>query len=208
MFVKNHLLEREYLTLLDKDDTLKTALQKMEDGGFLSLPVVDGDRFCGYIMKESIFSDYFHGHEVDRDRFLQQNVSAFMKTDVRALDPDDGIDKASYAIEKMNIPFLPVVNSDGLFLGIITHAAVFKAFSDLFHIGKGRQMVIYIFNIPGQLSRLLNVFRREDVNVESMVVMDAKVMGILKVIARVETDNFPDIIEKIEKEGFKTGELQ
>ena len=43
-----------------------------------------------------------------------------------------------------------------------------------------------------------------------MVVMDAKVMGILKVQCRVEVasnEEFEELISKVEKEGFKTGEL-
>ncbi len=206
MFVKNHILEKSKLTLIDVSDNLKTALEKMNKGNFMSLPVVEGDKFVGYLMRSDIYETYFD-KDVSKDEFLEQKAKDYMKTDIKSLDPDDGIDKASYAIEKLNIPFLPVINVDGLFLGILTHAAIFKAFSDLFHLGKGKQLIVYIFNIPGQLSRLLNVFRKEDVNVASMVVMDAKVMGILKVLVRLETDNIQDIMEKVEKEGFKIGSL-
>lgn len=206
MFVKNHILEKSKLTLINANDTLKMALEKMEEGNFLSLPVVEDDKFVGYIMRNDIYETYFD-NDISKDELLSREASTLMKTDIKSLDPDDGIDKASYAIEKLNIPFLPVINVDGVFFGILTHSAVFKAFSDLFNFGKGEQLIVYIFNIPGQLSRLLNVFRKEEVNVTSMVVMDAKVMGILKVLVRVETDNLQDIIEKVEKEGFKIGSL-
>lgn len=206
MFVKNHILEKNKLTLISVNDTLKEALEKLDEGNFLSLPVVEDEKFVGYIMRSDIYETYFD-NEVSKDEFLSREASSLMKTDIKSLDPDDGIDKASYAIEKLNIPFLPVINVDGVFLGILTHAAIFKAFSDLFHLGKGKQLIVYIFNIPGQLSRLLNVFRKEDINVASMVVMDAKVMGILKVLVRLETDNLQEIMEKVEKEGFKIGSL-
>lgn len=207
MFVKNHILDKSQLTLISVEDNLKTALHKMDEGNFLSLPVMEGDKFAGYIMKADIYDGFFHDSSLDKDAYLSKSVKEVMQSDMRSLDPDDGIDKASYAIEKLNIPFLPVINSDGVFLGILTHAAIFKAFSDLFHLGKGQQMIVYIFNIPGQLSRLLNVFRKEDLNVASMVVMDAKVMGILKVLVRVETDDIQDLMDKVEKEGFKIGTL-
>lgn len=206
MFVKNHILEKSKLTLINANDTLKMALEKMEEGNFLSLPVVEDDKFVGYIMRNDIYETYFD-NDISKDELLSREASTLMKTDIKSLDPDDGIDKASYAIEKLNIPFLPVINVDGVFFGILTHSAVFKAFSDLFNFGKGEQLIVYIFNIPGQLSRLLNVFRKEEVNVTSMVVMDAKVMGILKVLVRAETDNLQDIMEKVEKEGFKIGSL-
>lgn len=206
MYVKNHILEKSQLTLINAEDSVKTAMEKLDEKNFMSLPVVEGDKFVGYIMRADLYEAYYN-KDLSKDEFLSLKTEEFIKSDINSLDPDDGIDRASYAIEKLNIPFLPVINVDGVFLGILTHAAIFKAFSDLFNLGKGKQMIVYIFNIPGQLSRLLNVFRREDVNVASMVVMDAKVMGILKVLVRVETDNIQDISEKVEKEGFKIGTL-
>ena len=210
MLVKNHILPKNLLTLLSVEDTVKTALDKMEEGDFLSLPVVEGDKFVGYIMKAEIYEKFYHERDCNREEFEKQSIEKFVETGIKALDPNDGIDEASIAIEKLNIPFLPAIDADGNFLGILTHASIFKAFSDLFNLGKGRQLVVYIFNIPGQLSRLLNVFRKEGINVPSMVVMDAKVMGILKVQCRVEVasnEGFEELISKVEKEGFKTGEL-
>ena len=210
MLVKNHILPKNLLTLLSVEDTVKTALDKMEEGDFLSLPVVEGDKFVGYVMKAEIYEKFYHEGDCYREDFEKQSIEKFVETGIKALDPNDGIDEASIAIEKLNIPFLPAIDADGNFLGILTHASIFKAFSDLFNLGKGRQLVVYIFNIPGQLSRLLNVFRKEGINVPSMVVMDAKVMGILKVQCRVEVasnEEFEELISKVEKEGFKTGEL-
>ena len=210
MLVKNHILPKNMLTLLSVEDTVKTALDKMQEGDFLSLPVVEGDKFVGYIMKAEIYEKFYHEGAGNREDFEKQSIEKFVESGIKALDPNDGIDEASIAIEKLNIPFLPAIDVDGNFLGILTHASIFKAFSDLFNLGKGRQLVVYIFNIPGQLSRLLNVFRKEGINVPSMVVMDAKVMGILKVQCRVEVasnEEFEELISKVEKEGFKTGEL-
>lgn len=210
MLVKNHILAKEFLTLLSVKDTVKTAVEKMNEGDFLSLPVVDGEKLIGYVMKATIFEKFFFEDTCDREKFENQSIEPFVEKVIKALDPNDGIDEASIAIKKLNIPFLPVIDKDDRFLGILTHEAIFKAFSDLFNLGKGRQMIIYIFNIPGQLSRLLNVFRREGINVPSMVVMDAKVMGILKVQCRIEVSSneaFNEIVQLVEKEGFKTGEL-
>ena len=210
MLVRGHILPKNLLTLLSVEDTVKTALDKMEEGDFLSLPVVEGDKFVGYVMKAEIYEKFYHEGDCYREDFEKQSIEKFVETGIKALDPNDGIDEASIAIEKLNIPFLPAIDADGNFLGILTHASIFKAFSDLFNLGKGRQLVVYIFNIPGQLSRLLNVFRKEGINVPSMVVMDAKVMGILKVQCRVEVasnEEFEELISKVEKEGFKTGEL-
>lgn len=210
MLVKNHILAKDFLTLLSVNDTVKTAVEKMNEGNFLSLPVVDGDKLIGYVMKATIFEKFFFENTCDREKFENQTIEPFVEKVIKSLDPNDGIDEASIAIKKLNIPFLPVIDKDNRFLGILTHEAIFEAFSDLFNLGKGRQMIIYIFNIPGQLSRLLNVFRREAINVPSMVVMDAKVMGILKVQCRVEVSSneaFNEIVQLVEKEGFKTGEL-
>ena len=100
MLVKNHILSKNFLTLLSVEDTVKTALAKMEEGGFLSLPVVEGEKFVGYVMKATIYERFFHENTSNREEFEKQSIEKFVETGIKALDPNDGIDEASIAIEK------------------------------------------------------------------------------------------------------------
>ena len=71
MYVKNHMLPKDKLTTLRLDENLGSALEKINQGSFLSLPVVDGDKFKGYLMKESIYRNYFENDSKDKEKFLE-----------------------------------------------------------------------------------------------------------------------------------------
>ena len=64
-----------------------------------------------------------------------------------------------------------------------------------------------MFDIPGQLAKLTEVLKKEDINILNFAVMDAKVLGVYKVILRVDTENVDGLINKIEKAGFKVGDI-
>jgi hypothetical protein len=41
----------------------------------------------------------------------------------------------------------------------------------------------------------------------NLTLLDTKVMGIIKVVLRVDTDNIEELVSKLEREGFKIGEF-
>ncbi len=49
-----------------------------------------------------------------------------------------------------------------------------------------------MFDTPGQLARLTEVIRKENINIMNFAVMDAKVLGVYRVILRVDTNNPED----------------
>jgi len=51
MYVKNHMLPKDKLTLVYIDESIGSALEKINKGDFLSLPVFDGDEFKEIIIK-------------------------------------------------------------------------------------------------------------------------------------------------------------
>ena len=59
MFVNNLMLSREKLTTVTPKITIGEALKVMEENKFLSIPVVEGTKFCGVISKEQIYTYYY-----------------------------------------------------------------------------------------------------------------------------------------------------
>ena len=55
---KNHMLPKDKLTTVELKENISSALNKINKGDFLSLPVLDGDEFKGIIMKEAIYRAY------------------------------------------------------------------------------------------------------------------------------------------------------
>lgn len=209
MYVRNHMLAKEELTIVDLKDNVGDALEKIEEGNFLSLPVFDGKEFRGIIMKEAVYRYYFDVYEKNnRDEFLKEvKVESIYNSLYRSIKEEELIEDASYLLKELSTPFLPVLNKDEEFVGILTHFAIFKAFSDLFGFDKGTKVVINMLDTPGQLARLTEVIRKENINIMNLAVMDAKVLGVYRVTLRLDTDNPEKIINKITRAGFKIGDI-
>lgn len=60
--------------------------------------------------------------------------------------------------------------------------------------------------MPGQISRLAGIIRDQNINILSMVVTSAKVMGLLKVILRVEVEDDTNITKVLSEAGLRVGE--
>ena len=209
MYVKNHMLPKAKLTTVSLNESIGSALEKIEKGDFLSLPVLEGVEFKGIIMKEAIYRNHFEENGCqDKEKFLADTkVKDLYSNNYNSIKEDELIENASYLLKELRTPFLPVFNSKGEFVGILTHFAIFKAFSDIFGFGKGTKIVVNMFDIPGQLAKLTEVIGRENVNIMNFAVMDAKVLELYRVILRVDTEDPTDLIEKIKEAGFKIGEI-
>ncbi len=208
MYVRNHMLSKDKLVTVQLRENVKSALDKIIEGDFLSLPVLDGDEFKGIIMKEAIYRTYFEGNYEDKEQFLlNTTVEELYNDEYKSIKEYELIENASYLLKELRTPFLPVFDKRGNFVGILTHFAIFNAFAEIFGFDKGTRIVVYMFDIPGQLAKLTEVLKKEDINILNFAVMDAKVLGVYKVILRVDTENVDGLINKIEKAGFKVGDI-
>lgn len=204
MYVRNHVLHKDKLTTVRMDESLESALSKMIGGNFLSLPVVDDGEFKGLLMKEAIYRKYFEEGYQDREKYLKNTeVRDLILEKFEVISGDERIEKASYLLKELSIPFLTVLDSNGKFDGILTHKAIFNAFSEVFGLEEGYRIVINLLDVPGQLARLTDFLRKEGANIINLAIVDAKVMGIVRVVLRVDTDAADDLINSLKEEGFK-----
>ncbi len=208
MYVKNHMLSKEKLTTVSLHENISSALEKINKGDFLSLPVLDGDEFKGILMKEAIYRYYFNTECMDKDKFLTgTKVEELYNDNYKSIKENELTENASYLLKEVRTPFLPVFNSENKFVGILTHTSIFNAFSEIFGLDNGTRIVVNMFDIPGQLAKLTEIIKKENINILNFAVVDAKVLDVYRVIIRVDTENVDDLIGKIDKAGFKIGEI-
>jgi len=208
MYVKNYMLPKENLVMLQHDESLKSALKKINKGDFLSLPVLKEDKFIGILMKEVIYRTYFEKGYSDKEKFLEETkVGDLYNSNVNTIYDSELIEKASYLLNELRTPFLPVFNENDRFIGILTHSIIFNAFSEIFGVKSGTRISINVYDIPGQIAKLTEIIRKSNINIANFAVMDAKVMGIYNVVLRVDECDVDNLIEKIEKAGFKISEI-
>ena len=208
MYVRTHMLPKEKLTTVSLEENIGSALEKIIEGDFLSLPVLDGSEFKGFIMKEAIYRRYFDMGCMDKDEFLKETkVKELYNDNYKSIKEGEKIENASYLLKELRTPFLPVFNSYDKFVGILTHFSIFNAFSEIFGFDKGTRIVVNLFDIPGQLAKLTEVIKKENANIINFAIMDAKILDVVRVILRVDSENVEELIKKIEDSGFKIGEV-
>ena len=205
MYIRSYMLPKQKLTTVGLRENLIAALDKINQGNFLSLPVVEEDEFKGIIMKEGIYRKFFELQKDNREEYLNNTtVEEIFSKEFESVQASDRIEKASYLLKEIRTPFLPVFDSNK-FVGILTHSAIFNAFSEMFGIDKGTGIVVNMFDLPGQLAKLTDIIRKEGINIMNIAVLDPKVLDLMQVILRVDTDNIDDLAQKIQQAGFKIG---
>lgn len=204
MFVKNLILPKEKLITITPGDTIKRALELIDENNFLSIPVVEGDKFYGSISKERIYTFYFE-KSVDKKYLLSDfKVENVMRTDVPTIHPLEQIEKAAHFLEVKNVAFVSVIDEYGLFKGIVTHQAIFHEFTELFGLNKGRRLAVIAYDIPGQVSKLSRIISDNGGDIISFVIVDPKsITDVKEIVLRIRTENFQEILEKVKDAGFK-----
>jgi len=202
------MLAKDKLVTLQINDSIGSGLDKINTGNFLSLPVFEGNDFKGILMKETIFRKYFEEGYTNKEKFLSEvKVKDLCSSEFKIINENEYIEDASYLLNETRTPFLPVINDNDKFVGILTHSSIFNAFSEIFGLQNGTRIAINVYDIPGQIAKLTEVIRKEEINIVNFAVMDAKVMDVYKVVIRVDTLEVDELIGRIEKAGFKIAEV-
>ena len=106
MYVRNHMLSKDKLVTVQLRENVKSALDKIIEGDFLSLPVLDGDEFKGIIMKEAIYRTYFEGNYEDKEQFLlNTTVEELYNDEYKSIKEYELIENASYLLKELRTPF-------------------------------------------------------------------------------------------------------
>ncbi|NBI06306.1 CBS domain-containing protein [Senegalia massiliensis] len=208
MYITSVLLGRENLTILQKDDSVKKAKKVIEDGGFLSLPVLDGDKFVGAIPIYNIYKQLIDKDKDEKEAFLNSTIGNYIQENIPKISSTSLIEDAAELFGRKNIPFVPVIDEEERLEGIITQKAIFNGFSRLLGYKRGTRIVINVPEMKGKLSDLTNAIRKSNSNIISLVVYDPETpLNVKQVIIRVETDNIDALKQRLSKRGFSIREL-
>ncbi len=209
MIVKNYMLKREDLLVLDVSQRIQEALSLIASDGHLTLPVVEGDVFKGCLSIYYIYKKYYEKSEEDRVAFLNSFVGDHYRKDIPILTTKNIVEDASVLFSNQNIPFVPVVNKHQDLLGIVTQKSIFQSFSRLMGYGRGVRLTIHTPDVKGRISRLARAIKKSDGNIISLAINDPESkLGVKEIILRLDGENMEKIKKNIEREGFKIIEIE
>lgn len=98
------------------DDTLIDVASSMRDINVGFMPVMDGDRLVGVVTDRDIVVRAV----ADNMDIENTSIADIMSTDLQTVSPDMDINEASSIMEDFQIRRLPVVDENGMLLGVVS----------------------------------------------------------------------------------------
>ena len=195
---------------ISPDTTLFQAWGYLHVKGVRHLPVVDkDDRLVGIVtdrdIREASPSDAtsLSVHELS-DLLASLKVSAFMtpKEKLITITPDTLIEEAVQLMHDHKIGCLPVLEADKLY-GIFTETDALDHLVDVFGLRqKGTRLTIALEDKPGTMLGMFEIFKKHNINVNSMVSPSFMVEGKRVATIRIGTEKYEPIVKGLEKAGY------
>ena len=132
-------------------------------------------------------------------------VSAFMtpKDKLMTISPDALIEEAIQLMHDHKIGCLPVVEGDKLY-GIFTETDALSHLVDIFgYKEKGTRLTVALEDKPGTMLGILEVIKKHNVNVISIVSPSFMVEGKRIAAIRIKTEDYKDVVQDLEKAGYQ-----
>ena len=206
MLIRPIILPANKLTTLSTKDTAQKAIQIIEENGFLSLPIVEEKKFLGFLSKQFIYDEFFKSGETDYNKFFQKTVAEFITTPLEAVKDSTPVEKAAEIFFASKIRFLPVVDNNGDFAGILTQKALFDIIIKVFGLHDAK-LVILSSDLTGIIAKISDIIYKHGANITNIVQMDTGLAEVKEISIRLECDNPEKLVEKLKNSGIKVREF-
>ena len=131
-------------------------------------------------------------------------VASFMtpKDKLITINPDTIIEEAVQLMHDNKIGCLPVVEGAKLY-GIFTETDALDHLVDIFGLKqKGTRLTLALEDKPGTMLGILEVFKKHNVNIISIVTPSFMVEGKRIAAIRMRTEEYKDLVTDLEKGGY------
>jgi acetoin utilization protein AcuB len=131
-------------------------------------------------------------------------VSSFMtaKEKLITITPDTLIEEAVQLMHDHKIGCLPVLEGGKLY-GIFTETDALAHLVDVFGFKeKGTRLTIALEDKPGTMLEILEVIKKHNINIISVVTPSFMVEGKRIAALRIRTEDYKDVVAELEKKGF------
>ena len=201
MKVKTIMIPFPELKSVSVDNTLREALQIIEDNQLFSMPVVDGKKFIGVLSKRYVYETYFKEFEGTKEEFLDKKVIELMKTRLETISVEKPLEEAALMFINSKVRFIPVTNEKEELVGIVTQQAIFKQYQKIFG-SKKDTFVVVTYDFKGVLARISEIKARHGGNIKNIVQIDTETIGLQEIFITVEGKDFDKVVKALIKNGF------
>ncbi len=182
----------------------------IHDKGIRHLPVVDKDNnLIGIVtdrdIREAAPSDATLLSVQELNYLLGKlKVASFMtpKEKLITITPDTLIEEAVKLMRDHKIGCLPVVE-EGKLYGIFTETDALDHLVDIFGTNqKGTRLTIAFEDKPGTMASILDILKRLNINIISIVTPSFMVDGKRIAAIRIQTEEYQEAVNQLEKAGY------
>jgi len=186
------------------------ARNLVHEKGVRHIPVVDKNNMLVGIVtdrdiREAVPSDATLLSVQELNYLLGKlKVSSFMtpKEKLLTITPDTLIEEAIQLMHDNKIGCLPVVEGGKLY-GIFTETDALDHLVDIFGFKqKGTRLTLALEDKPGTMLGILEVFKKHNVNVISIVTPSFMVEGKRIAAIRIRSEEYKDLVTELEKAGY------
>lgn len=199
-------IQRDVVTI-GPDASFFDARNLIHEKGIRHLPVIDkNNRVVGLVtdrdIRKAAPSDAttLSVHELNY-LLVRLKVSSFMtpKDKLITITPDTLIEEAAQLMSDHKIGCLPILEGEKLY-GIFTETDALNHLVDVFGLKqKGTRLTIALEDKPGAMYGVLEVFKKREVNVISIVSPSYMVEGKRIAAIRIRTEEYEPIVKELEK---------
>ncbi len=195
---------------ISPEATFFEARNLIHEKGIRHLPVVDkNNALVGIVtdrdIREAAPSDATLLSVQELNYLLGKlKVSSFMtpKAKLITITPDTLIEEAVQLMHDHKIGCLPVLEGGKLY-GIFTETDALDHLVDIFGIKqKGTRLTVALEDKPGSLLGILEVFKKHNLSVISIVTPSFLVEGKRISAIRIKTEEYKDVVADLEKAGY------
>lgn len=131
-FEHGMLIDGNNVAHVNEDNALQHAALVLTNTGYNSIPVLDNDdHFVGIISLAAIIKIMFGLDDINPDKIHSLYVRDVMMTDYPVLRDENDLETALHLLVDHN--YIPVVDEDYYFKGIVTRKSMLKAVNYLAH---------------------------------------------------------------------------
>ena len=203
------MIQRNPVTI-SPDASFSEARSIIHNRGVRHLPVVDNDhKVVGIVTDSDIRKAAPSGAttlSIFELEYLLDNlkVSAFMtpKDKLITITPDTLIEEAAQLMRDHKIGCLPVLEGENLY-GIFTETDALDHLVDIFGLKeKGTRLTVAFEDKVGTMLGILEVFKKHNINVISIVSPSFIIEGKRIVAIRIRTEEYGSIVRDLEGGGY------
>jgi CBS domain-containing protein len=203
MFVKSIMIPKHHCITAELNETLRSALQKLEDHHIDGMPIVNGDRYEGIVTRYHIYEGFFLANK-QKDEFLDSTFVQDIATHQDKFLVDDEVFEKTL-LEMKDFPLLAVVDDKRRMMGIMTRADALEQFESAFGLNRsGLRIAFTSVETEGRIARLSEIAHQFQVHIISLVTFDETDKLVRRIVMKIEKNSHIDrFTKKLEEHGFR-----